>query len=146
MGVFQDIELEWEDRVYTIKSHRVMGAIYRIEDIITLQEFQKYAVKGTAPIGKLCGAYGAVLRYAGANVKDEDVYDLVFKGDGAAEEVTAAILNLISMMLPPHAREQLESYDPSTDGVEVVASGNRKAAASSSPKRRTRPRSRKQNG
>lgn len=144
-GVFQDIELEWNDRIYTIKSNRVMGAIYRIEDIITLQEFQEYALKGTAPIGKLCGAYGAVLRYAGAPIKDEDVYDLMFRGDNAQEAILEAVLNLISLMLPMHAREKLDALQ--NDGeLENANSGNSPATAADSSRQPTKRRSQKRNG
>lgn len=133
-GVFQDVELEWSDRIYTIKSHRVMGAIYKIENIITLQEFQEYASRGAAPIAKLCGAYGAVLRYAGAKVDDDEIYDMAFRGEDTQEAITAAILNLITLMLPPHAREKLELLEKSEeqDQTQKATLGNQQAIASNS--------------
>lgn len=142
-GVFTDIELEWDGRVYTIPPRKVMGAIARIEDIITLGELQRYGERETLPISKLCMAFGAVLRYAGAQVKDDEIYEAIFAGQEEQQAITEAVVNLMQMMLPPSVRANLD-VDNAAQGQ---ASGNSPAAAKpASSKRPSRRRSQKASG
>lgn len=141
MGAFQDIELVWKGKTFTIQSHRVMGAIYRIEEVITLQEFMNYSIRGTAPLGKLSGAYASVLRYAGAKVKDEEVYAECFEGPEQQAMVMTAVANMIQMMLPPSAREKMRqaleeiTTDSDESAPEEVGNdeGNSSAASVTNP-------------
>jgi hypothetical protein len=152
MAVFSDIELEWEDRIYTIRSNRVMKAIGIIEDHITLAELQVYSQRGAAPLGKLCMAFAAVLRYAGASVKDDDVYERAFSGEEAQAAMMRAILHLMRMMLPASARAKLEAATADPDGqeaaelTEAADSGNSQAAVQASSQKPTKRRSQKANG
>lgn len=146
MGAFADIELEWGDRIYTIKSHRVMGAIARIEDIITLPELRACGLRGGAPIGKLAMAYAAVLRYAGATVDDDEVYEKAF-ANSADGGVMVAIMNIMDLMLPKSARAKLQAG--AAGGEEPTGdddAGNLPAAARASSRKPSKPRSRKANG
>jgi hypothetical protein len=143
MGAFTDIELEWAGKVYSIKAHRIMGAIARIEDIVTMPELQSYAARQGAPLGKLCMAYSAVLRYAGASVRDDEVYDAVFSGAGG-DGILTAVMNIMELMIPASARIKIAAGEG--EPVAEPAPGNRQAAAAASSKRRSKSRSRKANG
>lgn len=129
-GVFQDVELEWQGRVYTVPARKVMPMICKIEDVITLQEFERYAVSGSVPIGRLCCAYGAALRYAGAPVGDDEIYDVAFRGAEEQQALGMAVTNLMKLMLPPAARQRLEEHlaqlenNPASEDVDP---GNGKA-------------------
>jgi hypothetical protein len=131
-GVFQDVELEWQERVYTVPARKVMPMICKIEDVITLQEFERYAVSGSVPIGRLCCAYGAALRYAGAPVGDDEIYDVAFRGAEEQQALGMAVTNLMKLMLPPAARQRLEEHlerggdDPASEDIDP---GNGKATA-----------------
>lgn len=104
MGSFEDIRLEWAGADYTIRANRVLGAIARIEDVVTLNELQRFAVRGTAPMAKIAMAYGAVLRYAGATVSDDEVYAGMFGAGGtSADAVVDSVSTLVAMMVPPNA-------------------------------------------
>jgi hypothetical protein len=132
MGSFEDIRLQWAGKDYTIRANRVLGAIARIEDVLTLSELQRFSMRGTAPMAKLSMAYGAVLRYAGATVTDEEVYAGMFGETGTgADAVVESISALVAMMVPPQ---------PKTADKEPK-SGNAVPAATASSKRRTRLRS-----
>ena len=153
-GVFSDIEVEWNGDIYTIKSHRVMGAISRIEDVITMPELQVYASKGTAPVGKLCMAFGSVLRYAGAKVKDEDVYGKLFAGEEQQQAIMMSITNIMKMMMPASVRAKLEAVQngeaesSEDEGIvdEEDLGNSLPAVEGASSKRRTKQRSAKANG
>jgi hypothetical protein len=138
MGVFSDIELVWAGNVHTIRSHKVMGAIARIEDIITMPELRAFAGRGTAPVAKLCSAYATVLRYAGARVTDEEVYEVAFSGEQEQEAVIHGVLNLMKMMVPASARARLEAAMAEAGGADAAAAletadaGNSQAAAAAS--------------
>jgi hypothetical protein len=109
MGAFDPIEVAWKGRTYTIPPRRVMGAIARIEDVLTFNELQAFERRDTLPLAKLSMAYGAVLRYAGATVADEDVYADMFGQAGAVQQVSEAVIGLMMMMMPRAVRQQIET-------------------------------------
>jgi len=126
MGIFEEVSLKWKGETYKIEPTKVMGAIAQVEEIITLKELGEYAQKGDAPMAKLAMAFAAVLRYAGAKVRDEEVYAGMFGGDGQQSAI-GSIATLLQMMIPPSAFAKTE--------------GNAKAAPTggkSSSKKRTR--------
>lgn len=132
MGAFDDIPLEWAGKPYLIPAHKVLGAIARVEDVLTLNELQAFRMRGGVPMAKLSQAYGVALRYAGAAVTDTDVYLGMFQGNTDADAVVSSIQNLIAMMIPPAALSKQQK-----DTVQ----GNGVPAASASSKRRTKSRS-----
>jgi hypothetical protein len=128
---FDDIHFGWAGQQYTIPAHRVMGAIKRIEDHVTLAELQRDAGRGTLRLGKMAAAYAEVLRYAGAPaVTEADVYAAMF-GEDAQKTVIAAVSMLLGMMIPRNVKLAVEGGAPGKAPRRV-----RRAAASSS-KRRT---------
>lgn len=135
MSVFDDIRLHWQGRDYVIRSNRVMGAIARIEDHLTIAELQQYSERNTAPLAKIAMAYGAVLRYAGARVDDDEVYEGLFAADDSSEVIMASLQTLLTMMVPPSALVS------GSDGSGEPPKGNSKPAAARSSKKPTRRRS-----
>lgn len=137
MAVFEEVTLTWEGREYTIAPDRLMQAIARIEDTLTLAELHDYAQRGTAPLGKLAIAYASALRHAGAPVTSDQVYAGMFRQDGAGVSVEAAAMaainGLLAMMLPPG----VAGSAPPEGAAGKLDAG---ARASGSSKRPTRPR------
>lgn len=109
MSIFEPITLNWNDREYTIPSNRVMGAIRKIEDVVTLDQLAKYAEQEAAPLAKVASAYGAVLRYAGCHVTDEDVYALMYDEAQSTVVLMTAVQGILAMMLPRNQRDKLAS-------------------------------------
>jgi hypothetical protein len=128
MAIFQQMTLSWNGRDHTVPADRMLGAIAVIEDIVTFPELI-IMMNGKPNMSRLARAYGALLRYAGAWVGDEEVYDGLFKPGEAQKQIAAAINTLLAMMTPPSAI------------AEAPSSGNRPAAPSSSLKRSSRQRS-----
>jgi hypothetical protein len=104
MGVFDDIHLNWQGSDYVIPANKVMGAIARIEDVITLTEIYEASQQRSVKFSRVSSAYAAVLRFAGATVTDEEVYAGMFAGQSAAAAVRDALTGLLSMMIPPSAK------------------------------------------
>jgi hypothetical protein len=130
MGVFDDISFEWAGHTYALKSDRVLGAIARIEDVVTFAELARVGSGKSVPLAKLAMAYGAVLRYAGAKVTDDEVYAGILSS-GNAGTVIAAVTTLLSMMIPPGSIA--ETKEP--------PKGKAAPAASNSSRKPTRSRS-----
>lgn len=128
-AIFDPIVLQWGGATRTINPDRVMGAIARVEDVITLQEMQVFSERGAAPMAKLAMAYGSVLRYTGIVVTDEEVYAGMFSGGDNAMNVANAIAVLLRMMVPK------------TFGAGEATKGKGLPAASLLSKRPTRSRS-----
>lgn len=104
-SVFADITLTWRERTYRIPARKVMGAINRIEDVITLKELTETgAERATVNLSRVACAFASVLRYAGAVVTEEEVYLAMLSEDGAAEAMQAGVSTLLEMMIPPAAR------------------------------------------
>lgn len=115
MPGFDDIRLAWNGRTYVIPANRVMGALARVEDSITFGELHAHTQRNSVPVAKLSQAFGSVLRYAGANVEDDEIYAGMFQEAGR-ETVMAAFRVLMEMMLPASARK---SAAPADAGQEV---------------------------
>lgn len=136
MSAFEDIGLSWQGRDYTIPANRVMGAIARVEDHVTFNELTQYAERNTAPMAKLAQAFASVLRYAGAPISDEDVYEGMFAKGGDPQSVMNATMTLLALFIPKSA---IRPSDAEDDGRE----GKQKPAGTRSSRRRSRRRSAK---
>ena len=119
---FREVKLSWDGRDFVIPPDKMLGAIARIEDVFTLEELSVYMARRTAPLGKLARSYGAVLRYAGARVTDEEIYFGMFgKGGINAAAAMEAIAVLLAMMLPPGAVDELEQGGEPPDPTSAAA-------------------------
>lgn len=102
MAVFKDVTLGFRGNEYTIPHNKVMRLIAIIEDIVSLREL----TTGNGPkLSRLAEAYAEALKYAGAKVEIDEVYEALFIGEGAAE-VSQIVTSLVLLMMPP------KSYHP----------------------------------
>ncbi|SDP40674.1 hypothetical protein SAMN04488061_2882 [Filomicrobium insigne] len=137
MSIFEPIQLAWEDREYEVPSDRVMGAIQRIEDVVTLQELLAYGERGVAPQAKVAAAYAAVLRYAGCPVSDDQVYLGMF-GSGATQQAMVNSINgLLTMMIPPSLRSGKTKAPPEGNGSAPARPGRGRRSSRRRSKRRS---------
>ena len=128
MGKFEEIKLGWGGRTYVIPPNKVMGAIARVEDHVTMIELQRYTQQHeTLPLAKIAQAFASVLTYAGAeNARAEDIYASMFGTQDAQQDAAKAVMVLLAMMRPP---DMMNGKGPATPGK------SRPAAAKSSRKR-----------
>lgn len=131
-GVFDDITLTWRGKEYKIEARRVMGAIRRIEEHVTLSEMLRAASEGNIKFGNVAAAYAALLNYAGARVTDEEVYSSMFD-EGASERIFTAVDTLLQMMMPPNIRKRVNDeadkrmQEESEGAAEAAPEGNASA-------------------
>lgn len=121
MGTFDDIRLNWQGTDYVIPANKVMGAIARIEDVITLTELIQMSRQGKVKFASIAAAYAGVLRYAGVQISDEQVYLGLFQDNNAAV-VNAALAGLLQMMLPPDASSKKDAPQGNAAAPTVAAS------------------------
>lgn len=100
MSIFQAVSVSWQGQTFTVPANRVLGAIASVEGVITLHELQAFAQRGTAPTALIAQAFGALLRYAGANCTDEEVYAGMFTSGNTAS-VLESVMTLLRLMVPP---------------------------------------------
>lgn len=127
MGAFDDIKLDWHGKEYTIPANRVLRAIACIEDVLTLNELATYSARNAVPFAKIASAYGAVLRYAGATVTDEDVYAGMLQSEDEGVTVTAALGGLLAMMMPKQ-----KDTKPGNAGAPPAQVGKKKSSGNAS--------------
>lgn len=99
--IFQPVMLSWKGDDFEVPADRVMMLIAQVEDIVTLPELLNPRGR---PLAKISMAYGTALRFAGAKVRDDEIYASMFK-EGSSEAASAAVNGLLSMMMPPAAVE-----------------------------------------
>lgn len=117
MSLFNDVTLVWGGTEYTIKSDNVLRLIAQVEDVITFAELYRFGLKGAIPQARIATAFGTMLRYAGAQVGDDEVYKAMFK-DGGAHAVTA-VRTLLEIMSPPETIST--ATGASGEGKEIAA-------------------------
>jgi hypothetical protein len=132
MAVFESQTLMWKGETYVIPSNRMLGAIAELEEHITFTEMVR-AQLGKPPVVKISRAFGALLRYAGCKVTDDEVYESIFDPQADIMERIHLTVTAFLMMMTP--RTKLVQHQ-----AERAASGNRRAASRPS-KRSTRRRS-----
>lgn len=145
--IFDDIKLTWEGKGYTIPARDVMVAIAAIEGHITLQELTQYASRGTAPMGRLSNAYAAVLRVAGADVTDAQVYLGMFSEVIDHGTISNTVNGLLTMMIPPDVRKRVMAGEPAPKPVLSIGEKEEKPGNSRAPgKGRSRSTTRRPSG
>lgn len=103
MAIFEEIRLAWKGRERKIPPDRVLPAIARVEEVVTLGELGLMLSTSTFKFAKLAAAYGVLLRYAGEPVSDDEVYESLLgaPGNEQQQQVLAAVNTMIRLMLPP---------------------------------------------
>lgn len=97
MAIFQDITLSFGGDDFIVKADNVLGLIAEIEEIVTIGELLDRKHIKAAKISK---AFGVALRYAGARVRDDEIYLSMFK-DGESGRIFSTINELLLLMTPP---------------------------------------------
>ena len=134
MHGFQPVTLTWKGARFTVAPEDQLRLIAEIEDALRDQRTGAPAIavltrKGGPSYGRLAPAYGAALRYAGADVTDDEVYLSIAErlGDGdptVAIETQSACLGLLAIIAPPLHR-RITSDDapekPTGEGSETAA-------------------------
>jgi hypothetical protein len=131
MGVFSDFTMSWDGVDYSIPKHRILGAIDAVEDVVTIAEIHTMlADPEKIRFRKVARAFSELLRYAGAKISDEQVYEGMFSQDKEkTSSVMVSLFLLLKLMIPESAMK----------APEAPASGNpnrqaRRTAASLSSK------------
>jgi hypothetical protein len=125
MAIFQAVTLNWEGRDYVVPADRVFGAIGVVEDVVTFPELVQGLQLGRPNMSKLARAYGALLRYAGANVTDEEIFAGMFVVSELQKNITTAINTLMVLMTPPSAMLSGEPASGNAQAANLPRSSNR---------------------
>lgn len=129
MAIFEEVRLSWGGQEVVLAPDRVLGAIAVAEETITLAQLYRFMEAASVPVAKLSKAYGAVLRYAGVRVSDDDVYAGMFK-DGVKESALRAIDVLLLLMVPPESLRAPAGKPQATGETPVASSPNATGSAS----------------
>lgn len=135
MAIFEDIKLSWKGKEHVLPADSMLRTIAQVEDVLSIGKLYESIAKKSLPMAKLAICYGIVLRAAGAEVSDDEVYDGMFANDGESIQRKAfqAIGLLQSLMLPPSAiRSRAESKGKAGEATGPASSPN--ATSSSSAK------------
>lgn len=103
-SVFEDVTIKWGEQEYKIPSNKIMEVICTIENHITFLDLQSKNPK----MINMARAYGEVLRFAGADVTDDEIYSDMFR-DATLGQIQNAVSGLMYIMIPPeHLQKKTE--------------------------------------
>jgi len=118
MHGFDDVTLTWRGQSHTVPAKSQLMMIAKIEAALAPDGGQAVNVlfrNGGPQHTRLAQAFGAALRYAGADVSDDDVYLSIHEdiANRSADQVAATVTNMIFALLaiisPPTARALAQS-------------------------------------
>ena len=122
MQGFDPVTLTWLGKDYTVPAKSQLMLIARIEDALGGPQGEQAVTvlfrPNGAPHTRLAAAYGAALRYAGAQVTDEEVYlsiheDIAQKSPQAvAMTMQTMLAGLLAIISPPTARVLSRAGEP----------------------------------
>src|SRR5690554_10296 len=107
-AVYQDILMEWEGTEYTVKP--TMRLMQDIEQKFSISRVAHRITQGDVPLSHMAAIVGAMLRSAGAEVTDDDVFSELMTGD--AQVVQDMAIALISAAFPFQGKDQGNSPAP----------------------------------
>lgn len=132
MRGFEDVVIGWNGAEYTVKARAIMPLIATVEDIISGQSGVPAVAllmgeRGGPTVSRLCMAFGAILRHAGAKVEDEEIYlsvqDELLAGSGEAlTAMSSACDKLLAVISPPVSQKMEDAagalFEPDKDPVD----------------------------
>lgn len=95
-AVYQDILLEWKGAEYTIKPS--MKLLQDIEQKFSISRVAHRITTGDVPLSHMASIVGIMLRSAGSEVTDDEVFSELMQGD--AQVVQDMAIALISAAFP----------------------------------------------
>lgn len=113
MQGFEEVKLGWGGEEFTVPANQQLMLIAKIEDALSgasnRQAIDVLLQPNGPPMARLAQAYGAALRYAGAEVTDNEVYlsimsDIAEGNADALQAIQGAVLGLLSIIAPPVAK------------------------------------------
>ena len=119
MQGFEAVTLSWRGQSYTVPANQQMMLIAKLEDALS-GESGKSAIEvlfrnGGPPHTALARAFGAALRYAGADVSDDEVYLSIHEDIAASStkqaftKLAGMIVTLLAVISPPTFRVSNEA-------------------------------------
>lgn len=81
-AVFNDVDLTWEGKTYTVKP--TMQMLNKIEQRVSLAALVRGLSTDAPPLSHLAFVVGEFLRGAGARVDDDEIYREIVTGDVAS--------------------------------------------------------------
>lgn len=119
MSRFQDVTLHWQGDSYKVPRDRLMGLIADVEWALSGGRANVnplavlYNESGPHP-SRLAAAMGAALRYAGAEVTDLEIYEVIIGGvvegdeTGRAQAYEGVAMIAALLVPPPEVADRLE--------------------------------------
>jgi hypothetical protein len=111
MRIFEDFRIEWNGEEIVVPSNRMMGLVHTVETIVPpLKLSAMMADLGRDPTSirpaMISQVLSAVLRYAGKNVTEEEVYNGLFGKGDAVYAMAVTIAALIEGITPESVKRE----------------------------------------
>ena len=105
MPVFEDVRLSWKEKEHVLPGDTMLRTIAQVEDVLSIGKLYEAMAKRTLPLAKLSICYGIMLRAAGMEISDDEVYAGMFEdsGNGLQRKAFQAVGLLMAMMIPTSA-------------------------------------------
>lgn len=102
-AVYPELQLSWQGKDYRIKP--TMALLNRLEQHFSLARLAHRIVTGDTPLSHMAVMVGEMLRFAGAQVTDDEVLEQLLTGDqDAVHEMALALITAAFPMTTAQAR------------------------------------------
>jgi hypothetical protein len=103
VAIFQPFEILWRDETYTVPPEKILAAIAIVEEHMTIADLARDSQSGSFRMSRVARAWGALLRFCGSRVTDEDVYGELFQGDSDTmrKRLVDSVGALLTLLVPP---------------------------------------------
>ncbi len=131
MKGFEPATLKWGGESFVVPADQQLMLIAQIEDALAgasgQQAINVLVRPGGPSYSRLAQAFGAALRYAGADVTDDEIYlsimtDFADGGADVAVKVQNAVIALLQIIAPPLAMHIGGDANPPKPGEDPAAS------------------------
>jgi hypothetical protein len=123
--MFKDIKLTWGGEEKVLRANRVLKGIAIVEQFITIDKLATF--EQGAKVASLAQAYGALLRFVGFKLTDEEVYEGIFSSADQATVAKEAASALLALMIPPSTLAAAQKKIEREEEDERKAEEDRKA-------------------
>lgn len=131
MAIFEEVKFRWGEETYTVPPEAVLRCIAAVEATgITLGDLIVEGSAARLPLARLSQGMGAALRFAGAKVTNDEVYDKILASPGGLQmQAISVTVMLHKLMIPPQRLRDMEAKL----SEEEAAAAARAAAAEKPP-------------
>ncbi len=113
-AIFEEVTLEWNGQTYTVTPTYRM--IQRIEQDVSIAGISQRLAEGNPPMSHIASVVGVLLRAAGAQVEDSDIYEKMLT-ELEPDQIRELAEVVVSAFVPTSKNSNSPAKEPEAGGT-----------------------------